>query len=351
MIGDSLSPRPTLAPFAAGPQRRHRHVLLAAVVCLSCVGTLVAHVGDANSDQAPAAAGAFGFDIGDERRYAIGPPGALQPGEGELWIIRLESISGEPPNRRMNFLLEHEATRYQTTPNVFSRGQLMVFRGSMELTVNEHGFPLHVQYRGDFDNAPSQHSREEVTLTYAEGEFAVHNRFSMRFRQYDLDVPSSPLVDPTIPRGVYLSGGENPALYSLILVGAGIQEVGDIEYMSLTTSRFASRGTRGTGGATWERSSSSTRGVDGFTWEPPSSRSRDGNSPTQGRSLSRRRLRFEEFTTVDIGGVEEEALLLRRESGSRPDIYVRPDGTVLRVDISTRLKHTAFIRLLRPTEY
>ena len=335
MIGDSLSPRPTLAPFAAGPRRRRRHVLLAAVVCLSCVGTLAAQVGAANSDQARAA-GAFGFDIGDERRYAIGPPGALQPGEGELWIIRLESISGEPPNRRMNFLLENEATRYQRTPNVFSRGQLMVFRGSMELTVNEHGFPLRVQYRGDFDNAPSQHSQEEVTLTYAESEFAVHNRFSMRFRQYDLDVPSSPLVDPTIPRGVYLSGGENPALYSLILVGAGIQEVGDIEYMSLTTSRLASRSTRGTGGP---------------TWESRSSRSRGGDNPTRGRSLSRRRLRFEEFTTVDIGGVEEEALLLRRESGSRPDIYVRPDGTVLRVDISTRLKHTAFIRLLRPTEY
>jgi hypothetical protein len=67
--------------------------------------------------------------------------------------------------------------------------------------------------------------------------------------------------------------------------------------------------------------------------------------------LSRRRLRFEEFTTVDIGGVEEEALRLRRPSGARPDIYVRADGTVLRVDMSTRLKHSAFIRLLRPTEY
>ena len=335
MIGDSLSPRSALAPFAVGPRRRRRLVLLAAVVCLSWVGTLVAQVGAANNDQAPAT-GAFGFDVGDERRYAIGPPGALQPGEGELWIIRLESISGERPNRRMNFRLEHEATRYQQTPNVFSRGQLMVFRGSMELTVNEHGFPLRVQYRGDFDNAPSQNSREEVTLTYEEGAFSVHNRFSMRYREYDLNIASSPLVDPTIPSGVYLSGTESPALYSLILVGAGIEEVGDIEYMSLATSRLASRNTRRVNGSTWERSSS---------------RSRGGDSPTRGRSLSRRRLRFEEFTTVDIGGVEEEALLLRRSSGSRPDIYVRPDGRVLRVDISTRLRHTAFIRLLRPTEY
>ena len=75
------------------------------------------------------------------------------------------------------------------------------------------------------------------------------------------------------------------------------------------------------------------------------------NRPSRGANLSRTRLRFEEFTTVDIGGIEEEALRLRRPSGARPDIYVRPDGTVLRVDMSTRLRHSAFIRLLRPTEY
>ena len=146
-------------------------MILAAGVSFFCVGTLVAQVGAANNAQVREAA-AFGFDVGEERRYAIGPPGALQPGEGELWIIRLESIIGERPNRRMNFRLEHEASRYQQTPNVFSRGQLTVFRGSMELTVNEHGFPLRVQYRGDFDNAPSQNSREEVTLTYSEGAFS-----------------------------------------------------------------------------------------------------------------------------------------------------------------------------------
>ncbi len=297
-------------------------MILAAAVSFFCAGTLVARVGAANNDQATEA-GAFGFGLGEERRYVIGPPGALQPGEAELWIIRLESISGEPPNRRINFRLEHEATRYQRTPNVFSRGELMVFRGSMELVVNEHGFPLRVQYQGDLNNSPTQYSQEEVTLTFAEGEFAVRNRFSMRFRAYDLSVPSSPLVDPTIPRGVYVSGSENPALYSLILASAAIEEVGDIEYMSLTPGVLAGRGTR-----------------SGFY------------RPTRERSLSRTRLRFEELTSVDIGGVEEEALRLRRPGGPRPDIYVRPDGTVLRVDITTRLnKDSAFIRLLRPTEY
>ena len=211
-------------------------MILAAAVSFFCIGTLVAQIGAANNAQLREAA-AFGFDVGEERRYAIGPPGALQPGEGELWIMRLESISGEPPNRRISFRLEHEATRYQRAPNVFSRGKLMVFRGSMELIVNEHGFPLRVQYQGNLDNSPTQYSREEVTLTFAEGEFAVRNRFSMRFRAYDLSVPSSRLVDPTIPRGVYVSGSENPALYSLILAGAAIEEVGDIEYMSLMLRR------------------------------------------------------------------------------------------------------------------
>ena len=285
------------------------------------VGTASAtQVGAANHGQERLAT-AFGFRVGEERRYAIGPPGALQAGEGELWIMRLESISGEPPNRRVNFRLEHEATRYQRWPNPFSSGQLMVFRGSMELTVNEHGFPLHVRYEGDFDGAPTPNSHEEVTLTFADGKFVVRNPFSMRFRQYNVSVPSSPLVDPTIPRGVYVSGAENPALYNLILAGSGIVEAGDIEYLSLWPSPLATRSTSRFNGTSRER------------------------------GLSRTRLRFEEFTTVDIGGVEEEALRLRRPSGARPDIYVRADGTVLRVDMSTRLKHSAFIRLLRPTEY
>ncbi len=323
MIDDSRSAHPLIAGA--------RHAFVAALVSLSCVGTLVAQGAEATNEQAPgadaankeqvAATGAFGFEVGEERRYAIGPPGALEPGEGELWIMRLESISGEPSNRRINFYLEHEATRYERTPNWFSRGELMVFRGFMELTVNEHGFPLRVQYRGSFENAPTQSSLEEVTLNFEDGEFAARNRFSMRIRAYQFSVPSSPLVDPTIPRGVYVSGSENPALYSLILAGAGIQEVGDIEYMSLRPSPLAARTTS------------------------------LFNRPSRGRGLSRTRLRFEEVTTVDIGGVEEEALRLRRPSGGRPDMYVRPDGTVLRVDMSTHLKHSAFIRLLRPTEY
>ena len=274
----------------------------------------------ADNGQAPEV-GAFGFGLGEERRYAIGPPGALEPGEGELWIMRLESISGDPPNRRISFRLEHEATSFARTANVFGRGELRVFRGSMELTVNEHGFPLRIQYQGDFDNAPTQNSHEEVTLTFEADDFVVRNRFSMRFRQYNMSVPSSPLVDPSIPRGVYVSGAENPALYSFILAGAGIEEVGDIEYMSLMPSRLASRSTGGL------------------------------NRATRQRGLWRTRLRFEELTTVEIGGVEEAALRLRRPGGARPDIYVRPDGTVLRVDMSTDLKHSAFIRLLRPAEY
>ena len=321
LIGDCHGSRPTFVPLAAGSQRWCRHVILAAAVYFFCAGILAAQVGAANSEQLRAA-DPFGFDVGEERRYAIGPPGALQPGESELWIIRLESISGEPPNRRINFRLEHEATRYHRTANVFGRGKLMVFRSSVELIVNEHGFPLRVQYQGNFENSPTQYSQEEVTLSFAEREFEVRNRFSMRFRKFDMSVPSSRLVDPSIPRGVYVSGSENPALYSLILASTAIEEAGDIEYMSLMLSPLATRG-RG--------------GVD---------------RPTRERSLSRKRLRFEEFTTGDIGGVEEAALRLRRAAGTRPDIYVRTDGTVLRVDITTRLNmDSAFIRLLRPSEY
>lgn len=321
MNGNSGRSRRAHALLDGGAQQRQPGVILAIVGALFCLAAMPAQLGTAGNEQAPEAR-PFGFRIGQERRYAIGPPDALEPGEGELWIMRLVSISGEPPNHRINFRLEHEATRFSRTANVFGRGELIVFRGFMNLTVNEYGFPLHIEYQGDFDNAPTSNSHEEVTLTYAEDWFDVRNRFSMRFREFRLSVASSPLVDPSIPRGVYVSGSENPALYSLILAGAGIEEVGDIEYMSLRPSPLATR-------------SSGVR----------------LNRPSRGGRLSRTRLRFEEFTTVDIGGIEEEAFRLRRPGGTRPDIYVRPDGTVLRVDMSTRLKRSAFIRLLRPMEY
>ena len=280
---------------------------------------------------------AFGFRIGEERRYATGPPGALAPGEGELWIIRLESIEGERPHRTMRFYLQHDATRYARGYNVFSRGKLIAFHGTMDLTVNESGFPLRVEYWADLDQAASQYDHEEATLTFDDGKFLVSNDFSMRYREFNLSVPSSPLVDLSIPKGVYLSGSENPALFSLIVHGYRFDEERDLEYISLAANPFASRATSGrwTTSGRWIRAPNPSRG---------SSRSRR-------RNPSRQRLRFEEFLTIDVGGVEREALRLRRSSGLRPNTYVQEDGTVLRVDTSTDLKHTAWIRLLRPSEY
>lgn len=269
--------------------------------------------------------GAFGFRVLEERRYALGPPGILGPGESERWIIRLVSIddADEPalieraiPGRRIRFHLEHEATQVAHNSGMFGGSTMTSFHGVMSLTVNEYGFPLRALYEADRQDPGVLGSREETTLVFDGGEFRILNPYRMGVRELGLAIPSGTSVDLSVPRGAYLAGYENPGLYSLVVVGAGIREAREVEYVAVAPSLFAGSGDR----------RQPNRGVVSTAW-----------------------LRFVDHTMLDIGGVRTPAMRLRRSTGG--DIYVRDDGTVLRVDITISNRRDAWLRLLRPSEY
>ncbi len=82
----------------------------------------------------------LGFRVGEERRYALGPPDALGPGETAAWGIKLHHIEGETPALRAVFDLDY--TRHQ--PSGLLRESRMTRSVWAELTVNEAGFPLKI---------------------------------------------------------------------------------------------------------------------------------------------------------------------------------------------------------------
>ncbi len=266
---------------------------------------------------------AFGFRIREERRYTLGPPDVLHAGESEQWIMRLESIddlpgpaAADPRGRRIRFRLEHEATQVAAGGNLFGGDKMASFRGMMDLTVNEHGFPLRVTYRAERDDPRVMGSRERSTLEFDGAEFRLLTPLRMGRRQINLAIPAEPFVDLSVPRGAYLAAYENPGLYSLVLAGAGIREAREARYVSLAPSLFAGS---------------------------------DGPRGTRRSVVAINRLEFIDFTSVEIGGTRMQAMRLRRDGNGY--VYAGEDGTVLRVDITIAGGRDAWIRLLRPSEY
>lgn len=80
----------------------------------------------------------LGFRVGEERRYALGPPDALRQGEAATWGIKLHHIEGEAPALRAVFDLDY--TRRE--PFGLLRESRITRSVWAELTVNEAGFPL-----------------------------------------------------------------------------------------------------------------------------------------------------------------------------------------------------------------
>lgn len=310
--------------------RKHQSVVVAISLPVLLVGPVVyggsaipAPVQVPEARDAAEEERAFGFRVREERRYALGPPGILAPGESEQWIIRLESIDDEDPSaapdlrtRRVRFRLEHEATQIARGGALFGGASMTSFHGIMSLVVNGYGFPLRTRYWADRDDPRVAGSREESTLLFDVDQFRILNPYRMGLRDLGLDLPPGDFIDVSVPRGAYLAGYENPGLYTLILANAGIREAGEVEYVAVAPSLFAASG--------------KPRGAEGGV-------------------LTRAWLRFDGHTMVDLGGVRTPAMRLKRSGGG--DLFVQEDGTVLRVDITLSEGRNAWLRLLRPSEY
>jgi hypothetical protein len=134
----------------------------------------------------------LGFRVGEERRYALGPPDALLQGEAAEWGIKLHHLEGEAPELRAVFDLDY------TRREPFGPLREVRITRSLwaELTVNEAGFPLKmvVGERIEAGEIITEYvyavGRYDKTIRWPETEFSI-----------DLRIPGHDADDEL--RGVY----------------------------------------------------------------------------------------------------------------------------------------------------
>jgi hypothetical protein len=129
---------------------------------------------------------AFGFQLGEQRRYALGPPRILKAGEFEMWTLRLDEIdmqtSGMP---------------------------LYTFTYSRELSLIDERNPEHM--------------------------YDLQAQMSVSF---SFGLPEHDALQRSIPAGVFISETENPAL--ITFPAAVFQAIGarEMEYLALRPNRI-----------------------------------------------------------------------------------------------------------------
>ena len=149
---------------------------------------------------------AFGYRVGEERRYILGPEDAVRRGEIGSWVIRLDDIEGEGEDFKAIFSLSHE--RSTTYMDLLSAGSADIFfiRVETVLTVNAYGFPLKVVITEQQDlgeRAIESDLRTSVYTFNGEG-YTKQVRLSGRSWEFDVHISSYRYLDLEVPRGIFM---------------------------------------------------------------------------------------------------------------------------------------------------
>ncbi len=198
--------------MSAGSKRKYLVVaFLGAATILgggSFAGGLLAD--DLATQPAPAvpqfANSAFGYEVGEERRYVLEPQRSLRPGESAWWSIVLEEIRGEGADLRVVFNLEHERTELIRDLFGGSGGRQQVVEVGGRLTVNRFGFPVRLVISEQHDVGGEHGSRSEVrtTLFTFDGErFVKQVRISGREWKFNIAIASHDDLDLAVPVGLF----------------------------------------------------------------------------------------------------------------------------------------------------
>lgn len=193
---------------------RHKYLVVAflgAAITLgggSVAGRLLAD-GLATPEAPPApqlANRAFGYELGEERRYVLEPQRSLRPGESAWWSIVLEKIEGEGDELRITFNLEHERT--EVIRDIFSgaSGRLQLVEVDGRLTVNRFGFPVRLVISEQQDVGGEYGSLGEVrttVFTFDGKRFVKQVRISGREWKFNIAIASHDDLDLTVPVGLF----------------------------------------------------------------------------------------------------------------------------------------------------
>ncbi len=266
---------------------------------------------------------AFGFQLGEERRYARGPDRIFRAGEFEMWTIRLDEISRA--NTGMP-LYSFTYGRELSLINSNSRESMDSLRATMSVTVNHYGFPVEVRYGGGPDEeSATDFVNKRGRLRWLGSAYLFRAPEGVDENSFNFVLPEHDALNRNIPSGIFISETENPAL--ITIPAAIFQAIGvtELEFLSLRPNRIG-------------RQQARRRGRRG---DPSGGRRTD---------VVRGKLEFKGLEEIDIGGRTYEAIKLD-SLDNYEDVYIDNSGKLLLLEQDFRNWSNAYIRLLHPSEY
>jgi hypothetical protein len=336
--------QPTREPL----RRAAAACFVAATLCVAAAVTSVAA-------QTPVPTHALSFDVGEERRYRIGPKESLGLGESAEWGLALRSIVDEDGQYVANFEFSHE--RFEAVPGSFDQsGGFMIVQVEGRLRTNLAGFPLWLEYTQKFDVDSEQmyDSGQRILRFVYEGDGRYRKFIKAGRNDWDfkVHVPEYKYMDFDGPRGLYLylptaleclgtsqntcmetePAFANPGFLSMIAAALEEMEEGRREFMFFMPGGIPQ---------------SPFRPLTGGAWL---SRERNQIGNMQ-RYFDTMKLTLGTSWDVEVGPKKLHAWEVELCCGI-DQVYIEPGGRVLRVNLDTTMTNPddRFIRLVFPFE-
>ena len=277
----------------------------------------------------------LGFEVGEERRYVIGPDDALRDGEDITWSVRLVRVDSTGDRGVGVFEMTHEHKRY----GISGRGPMFVsWIYSAELLINEFGFPERVDFSMFEQHTGESAWRGEIMsadYTFVGDEYRKDVRVPDQHWEFTVPIATHSDRDLSVPSGLFLFRPEaadtdlfsNPAL-----LGFAIPDV-------LPDS--------------WEQRTLFFRPTYPVRY-PNVEYVRNERNTQEGlrRYWVKNTLKLEGMARLEIGG---RVLNVRKLDISGPvrAAYIDEFGRVVRMDIDPDpwTRKNRYIRLLFPSEY
>ena len=305
---------------------------------------------------------AFGYMLGEERRYVLEPREGLRQGEEAFWEIRFERFEGEWPERFAVFTFSHERT-WPIMDFIYG-GRLDRVEVEGELTVNPYGFPhkLVITEREAITGESAWEGEPRTTIyVFADEGFTKHVELGDKKWDFEVVIANHRELDLEVPSGLYLflptglpcmgavpgdlrrpyvpdcdeadPAMANPGFLSLVL--PMLWEDRDREHKLLFFTP-TSVGTQPRG------LMNAARFIG---------RERDSQSNLK-RYFEHSKIKLVEYEEVEVGERSFDAWRIDVDGGVG-DIWVDTDGTVLRVELGPHPGKgiDRWIRLLFPSEY
>jgi hypothetical protein len=309
----------------------------------------------ASAQDAPEPTSAFGYRVGEERHYRLGPFDSLASGEAADWSIELEKFIETPDG--WNVLFEFTHDRIERIPGSMDAADLIGVNVYGSLMTNLDGFPLEIDFVQELSLAGETLSDSDVRHVAYRWDpdarrFRKNVKIGRRDWDFDFGVARYDYWDEERPRGVYTympsalsclgssryacfendPAFANPGFLSIAFPALMEAERGERDFMFLmpTTVGTPPFVTAATG-----------------DWL---SRERSGFEALQ-RYFDETKLKLGASGDVEVGPRTQHAWEL--EMGAGIDrIWIEPEGRVLRVDLDTTRDNSdeRYIRYVFPSE-